>query len=65
MLTPNSYYKNGAALFLYILALKRYRFGVFFYLRSFGERWSDVCQKNDNSVKFTLKNEKYNNKNKV
>lgn len=45
MLTPNSYYKNGAALVLNILALKQYRFGAFF-CAALGERWGDVCRKN-------------------
>lgn len=44
MLTPNSYYKTGAALVLYILALKQYRFGAFF-CAALGERWGDVWQK--------------------
>jgi len=40
----HSYYKNGAALVLYILALKQYRFGAFF-CADLGERWGDVWQK--------------------
>lgn len=44
MLTPNSYYKNGVAFVLYILALKQYRFGAFF-CAALGERWGDVRQK--------------------
>ena len=41
--------------------------GIFLFkiCAALGERWGDVCQKIENNVKLTEKNEKYNNKNKT